>query len=74
MGNTPQFDGITMPAIRMHTRRMRKISLKPDPDIDAPIEEREPGGMGIFICKKLMDSVDYAYQDGLNVLTLEKEW
>lgn len=31
----------------------------PDPDVKAPLAQREPGGWGIFFIKKLMDRVDY---------------
>ena len=41
-----------------------------EPDIAASAEEREIGGLGIFMVRKLMDSVDYMYKDGHNVLTL----
>ena len=39
-----------------------------------PPEEREIGGMGIFMVKKMMDQISYLYADGFNVLTLEKRW
>ncbi len=42
------------------------------PDILATAEERNVGGLGVFLVKKLMDSVTYAYMNGQNVLTLEK--
>ena len=45
---------------------------KPDPDITLSAEEREIGGLGIFITKKTMDSVTYAYEDGENILTMIK--
>ena len=45
---------------------------KPDPDITLSAEEREIGGLGIFITKKTMDSVSYAYENGENVLTMTK--
>ena len=45
---------------------------KPDPDITLPAEEREIGGLGIFITKKTMDSVTYAYENGKNILTMIK--
>lgn len=47
---------------------------KPDPDLTVPLEEREEGGMGIYIVRKLTDGISYYYSDGLNVLTLEKRW
>ena len=41
-----------------------------EPDIAASVEDREIGGLGIFMVRKLMDNVDYMYKDGHNVLTL----
>ena len=46
---------------------------KPDPDITLPVEEREIGGLGIFITKKTMDTVTYAYENGENILTMVKK-
>ena len=46
---------------------------KPDPDITLSIEERQVGGLGIFIVKKTMDTVHYAYEDGKNILTMIKK-
>ena len=46
---------------------------KPDPDITLSAEEREIGGLGIFITKKTMDTVSYAYENGENVLTMVKK-
>lgn len=43
---------------------------KPDPDLSLPAEQREIGGLGIFLCKKMMDSIGYEYSDGCNVLTM----
>jgi anti-sigma regulatory factor (Ser/Thr protein kinase) len=37
------------------------------------MEERQIGGLGIFIVKKTMDTVRYAYQDGKNILTMTKK-
>lgn len=45
---------------------------KEDPDISLSAEEREIGGLGIFICKQLMDSIEYDYVDNCNVLTMKK--
>ncbi len=46
---------------------------KPDPDITLSAEEREIGGLGIFIAKKTMDSICYAYENGENILTMTKK-
>ena len=45
---------------------------KEDPDVTLSAEERTVGGLGIFLVKKLMDKVGYAYSGGRNVLTMEK--
>lgn len=45
---------------------------KEEPDVSLSVEEREIGGLGIFIVKKTMDEVKYAYVDGENVLTIVK--
>ncbi len=37
-----------------------------------PARERPLGGLGLFLARKLMDELDYRYQDGQNVLTARK--
>ena len=46
---------------------------KEDADISLSAEEREIGGLGIFMVKEYMDAVDYAYEDGQNILTIRKQ-
>lgn len=46
---------------------------KEDPDITLPVEERRVGGLGIFIIKNIMDTVDYKREGGKNILTLTKK-
>ncbi len=43
-----------------------------DPDITLPAEEREIGGLGIFIVKKTMDSVSYRRNGENNELAITK--
>lgn len=43
-----------------------------NPNINATSEEREIGGLGIYMVKNIMDEVTYKYEDGHNVLTLVK--
>lgn len=43
-----------------------------DPDVTLSAEERPIGGLGVFLTKKLMDSVSYEYKDGKNILTIKK--
>ena len=46
---------------------------KPDPDITLSAADREIGGLGIFLCKQLMDHIEYKYEDGCNILTMIKK-
>jgi anti-sigma regulatory factor (Ser/Thr protein kinase) len=45
---------------------------KPDPDVTLQAQEREVGGLGIFLVKKTMDDMLYARKDGRNILTIRK--
>lgn len=45
-----------------------------DPDIHLSAEERRPGGLGIYMVKKIMDEMAYEYQDGKNILTITKSF
>ena len=45
---------------------------KPDPDITLGAEERSIGGLGIFLCKQMMDSIEYRYEEGCNILRMCK--
>lgn len=47
---------------------------KEDPDTTLSAEEREIGGLGIFMVKNMMDEVSYEYKDGYNCLTMKMEW
>ena len=45
---------------------------KEDPDVTLSAEERQIGGLGIFMVKKAMDDVEYTYKNGSNILTIKK--
>ncbi len=45
---------------------------KEDPDLTLSAEEREIGGLGIFLVRKNMDDVKYRYQNGCNILVMYK--
>ncbi|MBQ7197293.1 MAG: ATP-binding protein [Synergistaceae bacterium] len=45
---------------------------KPDPDVTLSAEEREIGGLGIFMVKNSMDEMTYEYKDCQNILTIRK--
>ena len=46
---------------------------KPDPDTTLSIEERDIGGLGIYLTKKMMDQVTYDRSRGKNKLTMVKK-
>ena len=45
---------------------------KDDPDTTLGIDEREIGGLGIFLVKKNVDDIAYEYADGKNILRIKK--
>ena len=45
---------------------------KGEPDVTLSAEEREIGGLGIYMTKKAVDAYSYDFQDGQNKLTLVK--
>lgn len=47
---------------------------KEDPDVTLSAEERDIGGLGIFMVKKTMDEMKYEYKNGENNLTLIKKY
>lgn len=44
------------------------------PDLDASLEDRRIGGVGIHLVKTMMDEVSYKYEDSKNHLTLVKKF
>lgn len=45
---------------------------KEDPDVTLSANERQIGGLGIYMVKKSMDDVLYEYTDGQNIFTMIK--
>ena len=45
---------------------------KEDPDVTLSAEDREIGGLGIYLVKKTMDDISYEYKDGQNILSILK--
>lgn len=48
-------------------------TMAPDADVTLPAEERQIGGLGIFLIRQIMNEVKYERIEGKNVLTLEKK-
>lgn len=44
----------------------------PAPDLSVPIEEREIGGLGIFLMRAFMDEINYQRSSGRNILRMQK--
>jgi len=44
----------------------------PPPNLDAPLQEREVGGLGLHLVRSLMDRLEYRREGVKNVLTLAK--
>jgi anti-sigma regulatory factor (Ser/Thr protein kinase) len=45
----------------------------PEPNLDAPLEERKIGGLGIHLVRNYVNSMEYRREDGKNVITLKKD-
>ena len=41
-----------------------------EPDLNADISERKVGGLGIYLIKKMMDDIQYRFEDNKNILKL----
>lgn len=44
-----------------------------EPNIHLSAEERDIGGLGIYMTRKMMDSMEYRYEDGKNILIIKKQ-
>jgi len=44
----------------------------PDADVDAPLERRREGGMGIHLVRRMVDRVEFEHRDGSSTVTLTK--
>ena len=45
---------------------------KEDPNLTLSAEERQIGGLGIYMVKKSMDDITYEYKDGQNILSIKR--
>lgn len=65
-------DGILSISLRDSGKKFNPLE-KDDPDTTSSAEDRQIGGLGIFLCKQMMDSVEYKYEQGCNILTITKK-
>jgi len=47
---------------------------KNNPDLNASVDKRQIGGLGIYMVKNMVDKISYEYVDGQNVLTIDKNF
>jgi len=52
---------------------MFDITKIPDADVTKPIEERTPGGLGIYLIRKMVDRLDYDYLNRRSQITIIKK-
>ena len=45
-----------------------------DPDINAELDDRDIGGLGIFLIKRNVDEISYERKDGKNTLVIKKNF
>ena len=65
-------DPVTVTITFMDNGKPFDPTKKTDPDVTLSADERDIGGLGIFMTKKIMDDVSYEYSEGRNILTLKK--
>ena len=53
-------------------RKFDPLTEVPEPNVDAKLEDRSIGGLGVHFVRKFMDGADYRHVDGRNRLTLTK--
>ena len=46
----------------------------PDADVTLKAEDRQIGGLGIFLVRQIMDDVRYEYKNGRNILSMTKKF
>jgi serine/threonine-protein kinase RsbW len=50
------------------------LTKKVDPDLTGSLKDRTPGGLGIYLTKKVVDDVQYEYNNRTSVITLKKSF
>jgi anti-sigma regulatory factor (Ser/Thr protein kinase) len=52
--------------------RFDPVADSPVVDVEAPLEERTAGGLGIHLVKKIMDRIEYSHRDRTGTITMHK--
>ena len=45
-----------------------------NPNLDGNVEDRQIGGLGVFLVKKNMDKIEYSYEGGKNILRMYRKY
>ena len=69
---TFRVDGETLAVVIVDDGRPFDSSTEREPDVDASLEERALGGLGLFLVQQMMDEMSYERRDDRNVITLRK--
>ena len=69
---TLRVEGDTLRVVIEDDGRPFDSSLTSEPDVEATLEERSLGGLGLFLVQQMMDDVAYQRRDDRNVITLTK--
>lgn len=46
-------------------------TLPREVDVDAPLAERTPGGLGVYLVLKMVDAINYEYHDRQSTITFQ---
>ena len=69
---TLRAEGDTLVVVIVDDGRSFDSSLAQEPDVEATLEERALGGLGLFLVQQMMDDMTYQRRDDRNVITLTK--
>ena len=69
---TLRVEGETLLVVIEDAGRAFDSSLAREPDVDATLEERSLGGLGLFLVQQMMDDVAYQRSGDRNIITLRK--
>lgn len=48
------------------------VTVARDINVEAPLERREPGGLGIHLIQEMVDTLEYCYTDRTSTVTFTK--
>ena len=63
---------LTRQIVEGSSQRRTAVGAGPTGHVEAPLEERALGGLGLFLVQQMMDGVEYQRRAGCNVVTLTK--